>query len=82
MRFSALKSSFYIICTVSGDFSFHCQMEAAVHGHIVEECKRVIVEMCSGVFIRPVHGVFNSLFIQSINKAGNITTYNVGGLKA
>ena len=45
-------------------------MDPVVHSHMVEECKRVIVEMCSGVFIRPVQGVFNTLFNQSIHKAG------------
>ena len=47
-------------------------MDGEVHGHVVEECKKLIVEMCGGVFMQPVHGTFNSLFIQSISKPGTI----------
>jgi hypothetical protein len=47
------------------------KMDVRVHSHVLEECKKVIVEMCGGVLMQMAHYErFVAIFIQSIRKPG------------
>ena len=48
-------------------------MDVVVHSHVLEECKRVVVEMCGGVLMQMTHYErFVAIFIQSIRQPGSI----------
>ncbi|CAI8031590.1 hypothetical protein GBAR_LOCUS17927 [Geodia barretti] len=45
------------------------KMDVVVHSHVLEECKRVVVEMCGGVLMQMAHYErFVAIFIQSIRQ--------------
>ena len=47
-------------------------MEVSLRDHVVEECKRVIVEMCSPVLARHLTGAtFTDLVLHSIQSPGS-----------
>ena len=48
------------------------QVDVSLHDHLVEDCKRVIVDMCSPVLSRHLSGTtFTDLFLQSIQSPGS-----------